>query len=97
VNLLGSNSFDEQLQPLLEQRRAEIEIPRSERLTNKPSLDELFADAHDISTRTDIFIKQCASTNTHSRTLGISRLALLDNQCDCEERGPSTEKPRIKT
>jgi len=43
-NVLGTESFDEELQPLLEAWRSTIEIPRAERLAARPSLDELFAD-----------------------------------------------------
>ena len=52
-NLLGSETFDERIQPLLEERRTEIEIPRIERLAGRPSLDELFADVHDRPTRNE--------------------------------------------
>jgi putative transposase len=52
-NLLGSESFDEQLQPLLEERRTEIDIRRTERLATRPSLDKLFADVHDKPTRNE--------------------------------------------
>jgi len=45
-NVLGTESFDEELQPLLEAWRSRIEIPRAERLAARPSLDELFADVH---------------------------------------------------
>jgi REP element-mobilizing transposase RayT len=51
--LLGSESFDEQLQPLLEERRGEIEIPRTERLATRPTLDDLFSDVHDKPTRNE--------------------------------------------
>ena len=50
-NVLGSETFDEQLQPLLDQRRSDIEIPRIERLAGRPPLDELFADVTDKLTR----------------------------------------------
>jgi putative transposase len=46
-NLLGSQSFDERYQPLLEERRTEMEFSRTERLAGRPSLDELFANVRD--------------------------------------------------
>ena len=50
-NVLGSEAFDEQLQPLFEQRSGEVEIPRIERLAARPSLDALFTDVKDKPTR----------------------------------------------
>jgi len=52
-NLLGSQSFDEQYQPLLEERRSEMEFPRTERLVGRPSLDQLFANVRDKATRNE--------------------------------------------
>jgi len=52
-NILGSEGFDEVFQPLLEQRRRDIEVPRVERLAARPSLDQLFADIHDKPARNE--------------------------------------------
>lgn len=49
--LLGSNVFVESLKPLLEDATGNREIGRRERLVTRPSLDELFADTGDKSTR----------------------------------------------
>jgi putative transposase len=50
-NLLGSDSFVEQIAPLVDERRAVVDIPRFERLAARPSLDALFVDVGDKSTR----------------------------------------------
>ena len=51
--LLGSEAFDEQLEPLLGDRRTESEISRTERLVGRPSLDELFVDVRDKAARNE--------------------------------------------
>gem|GEM_PF-1065005 len=51
--LLGSEAFDEQVEPLVGERHTESEISRTERLTGRASLDELFVDAHDKSSRNE--------------------------------------------
>ena len=52
-NLLGTDSFAEQVTPLLDERRTVIEIPRFERLAAKLPLEELFKNTHDKTTRND--------------------------------------------
>lgn len=42
--LLGSDGFVERLRLLLADQAALKEIPRGERLADRPSLDEFFAD-----------------------------------------------------
>jgi hypothetical protein len=49
--LLGSDEFIERLKPLLSDYEALREIPRRERLATRPTLDELFAEVWDKSTR----------------------------------------------
>jgi len=50
-NLLGTDSFAEQVAPLLDERRNTIEIPRFQRLAARPTLHELFAGVQGKETR----------------------------------------------
>ena len=45
--ILGEEGFVERLRPLLVERKGEYEVPRRERLTARPTLEELFAGAED--------------------------------------------------
>lgn len=45
--LLGTESLEEALAPLIEARRTEIEFPRVQRLVARPTLERLFTDASD--------------------------------------------------
>jgi len=49
--LLGTDAFEAKIAPCLSQSQSAIEIPRSQRLAARPSLDELFADAADKPSR----------------------------------------------
>ena len=48
--ILGTEAFDAQLKPLLDERYAEREIPRMERQAARLTLDALFADVRDRGT-----------------------------------------------
>lgn len=50
--LLGGEEFVERFQPLLSERRNFEEIPRTQRLAHRPSLERLLADAQDGPSRT---------------------------------------------
>jgi putative transposase len=52
-NFLGADSLADQVGPLLDERRTEIDITRFQRLAARPTLDELFADIHDKETRNE--------------------------------------------
>lgn len=52
-NLFCADSFADQVVPLLDKKRSEIDIPRFRRLAARPTLDELFADVHDKETRNE--------------------------------------------
>ncbi len=50
-NILGSEGFVNQLEPLLEAARRNVDIPRSQRLAGRPTLETIFADVADMKTR----------------------------------------------
>lgn len=49
--LLGTDAFEEEVAPLLDQRRFAIEYPRAQRLAARPSLEELFTGVSDRASR----------------------------------------------
>ena len=52
-NLLGTDSFIEEIGPLLNKQLATTEIPRHQRLAARPVLATLFEDAHDKPSRNE--------------------------------------------
>jgi hypothetical protein len=64
--LLGSDEFVDKLKPLLSDYEALKEVPRRERLTTRPSLDELFSKVRDKEARDQ---RIHAATRVHEYTL----------------------------
>jgi len=52
-NLLGRDSFIEEIGPLLNKQLAASEIPRHQRLAARPALATLFEDVHDKASRNE--------------------------------------------
>ncbi len=52
-NILGSEDFVNQLEPLLSTIRTNVDIPRSQRLAGRPTLESIFADVVDIPSRNE--------------------------------------------
>jgi len=52
-NLLGTDSFIEEIAPLLNKQLAATEIPRHQRLAARPTLEMLFKDVHDKASRNE--------------------------------------------
>ena len=50
-NILGSEDFVNQLEPLLGATRKNADIPRSQRLVGRPTLETIFANVVDVPTR----------------------------------------------
>ena len=87
-NLLGSESFVEEITPLLDEQRTETEIPRTERLAGRPSLNELFGDVNDKPTRNERIHEAMRiheyTLNELSAYLGLhySTISLIATQVD---------------
>ena len=58
---LGSGGFVEKLKPRLEERLADKEIPRSQRLAMRPSLGQLFSKAGKDKDTRDVIIYQAVN------------------------------------
>ncbi len=52
-NILGSEDFVNQLEPLFSTIRKNVDIPRSQRLAGRPTLESIFADVTDIPSRNE--------------------------------------------
>ena len=50
-NILGSEDFVSQLEPLLNAVRKNVDIPRDQRLAGRPTLESIFADVGDVQSR----------------------------------------------
>ncbi len=91
-NLLGSAAFADQILPLVEEHRTEIDISRSERLAGRPTLDALFAHVQDKTARNEM-IYQAMRIHEYtlkelSRHLGLhySTISVIATQVDKEKK-----------
>jgi len=82
----------DQILPLIEQHRAEIDVSRAERLAGRPSLDDLFTDVRDKSTRNEM-IHQAMRIHAYSlkelsRHLGLhsSTISVIATRVDKERK-----------
>lgn len=96
-NILGSEDFVNQLEPLLSAIRQNVDIPRSQRLAGRPTLESIFADVGDKSSRNECIYEAIRTHRYRLKEVGDYLGLYYSTISAIAKRVAESDTPRKKT